>query len=72
MLVIDKQVDIAVFRSGCAPCYHTEIARLKNLFCYPVFKIMTEVQYIIFASTILEDYVKSLCTETVGMVKYLG
>ena len=33
---------------------------------------MTEVQYIIFASTILEDYVKSLCTETVGMVKYLG
>ena len=37
----------------------------KNLFCYPVFKIMTEVQYIIFASTILEDYVKSLCTETV-------
>ena len=70
--VIDEQINITVFCSGCTPCYHTEIARLKNLFCYPVFKIMTEVQYIIFASTILEDYVKSLCTETVGMIKQFG
>lgn len=33
---------------------------------------MTEVQYIIFANTILENHIKSLNAETVGMVKYLG